>query len=134
MTEAVARRCSVKKVFLEISQNSQKNTCARVSFLISCRPEACNFIWKRLWHRCFPVNFTKFLRTPFLQNTSGRLILQSLIFYKVAAGACNFTKIRLWHKCFPAELAKFLKTPFLQNTSSGCFCTARNFTEKWSPS
>ena len=33
-TEAVARRCSVKKVFLEISQNSQENTCARVSFLI----------------------------------------------------------------------------------------------------
>ena len=21
---------------------------------------------KRLWHRCFPVNFEKFLRTPFL--------------------------------------------------------------------
>ena len=31
---AVARRCSVKKVFLEISQNSQENTFARVSFLI----------------------------------------------------------------------------------------------------
>ena len=30
--EAVAQRCSVKKVFLEISQNSQENTCARVSF------------------------------------------------------------------------------------------------------
>ena len=26
------RRCSVKKVFLEISENSQENTCARVSF------------------------------------------------------------------------------------------------------
>ena len=25
----------------------------------------------RLWHRCFPVNFAKFLRTPFLTNTSG---------------------------------------------------------------
>ena len=25
---------------------------------------------KRLWHRCFPVNFAKFIRTPFLQNTS----------------------------------------------------------------
>ena len=24
---------------------------------------------------CFPVNFEKFLRTPFLQNTSGRLLL-----------------------------------------------------------
>ena len=34
MTEAVAQTCSVKKVFLEISQNSQENTCARVSFLI----------------------------------------------------------------------------------------------------
>ena len=32
--EAVVRRCSVKKVFLEISQNSQETTCARVSFLI----------------------------------------------------------------------------------------------------
>ena len=25
---------------------------------------------KSLWHRCFPVNFAKFLRTSFLQNTS----------------------------------------------------------------
>ena len=29
--EAVARSCSVKKVFLAISQNSQKNNCARAS-------------------------------------------------------------------------------------------------------
>ena len=26
---------------------------------------------KSLWHRCFPVNFAKFLRTLFLQKTSG---------------------------------------------------------------
>ena len=32
--EAVAQRCSVKEVFLEISQNSQENNCTRVSFLI----------------------------------------------------------------------------------------------------
>ena len=30
--EAVVQLCSVKKVFLKISQNSQKNTCVRVSF------------------------------------------------------------------------------------------------------
>ena len=30
---------------------------------------------KKLWHRCFPVNFAKFLIAPFLQNTSGRLLL-----------------------------------------------------------
>ena len=26
---------------------------------------------KWLWHRCFPMNFAKLLRTSFLQNTSG---------------------------------------------------------------
>ena len=31
--ETVVQRCSVKKVFLEISKNSQENACARVSGL-----------------------------------------------------------------------------------------------------
>ena len=30
-TEGVAYSCSAKKVFLEISQNSQENTCVRIS-------------------------------------------------------------------------------------------------------
>ena len=34
-TEAVVCRCSVKKVFLKMSQNSQENACARVSLLIN---------------------------------------------------------------------------------------------------
>ena len=38
--EAVAQRCSVKKLFSEISQNSQENTCARFSFLIKLKKEA----------------------------------------------------------------------------------------------
>ena len=29
-------------------------------------PEAYNFIKKGFWHKCFPVNFAKFLRTSFL--------------------------------------------------------------------
>ena len=33
-TEADVKRCSVEKVFLEISQNSQENTYARISILI----------------------------------------------------------------------------------------------------
>ena len=65
--------CFTKKVFLEISQDSQESICARVFFLIKLQ------VWglqqKSLWYRCFPVNFVKFLRTPFLQNTSGRLLL-----------------------------------------------------------
>ena len=31
LTEAVFRKCSVKMMLLEISQNSQENTCASVS-------------------------------------------------------------------------------------------------------
>ena len=53
----VARTCSVKKVSFKISQNSMENTCARA------RP--ATLLKKRLWNRCFPVNFTKFLRQPF---------------------------------------------------------------------
>ena len=71
MTEAVAQRCSMKKAFLEILQNSQENTCATVYFLIKLQA-FCNFIKKEtIWHRCFPVNSAKFLRNIFLQNTSG---------------------------------------------------------------
>ena len=33
---------------------------------------------KRLWHKCFPLSFVKFLRTPFLENTSGRLLLEMI--------------------------------------------------------
>ena len=63
--KAVVQKCSVKKVFLEISQNSHEITCARVSFLIKLQVWSATLLKKRLWHRCFPVNFVKFLRTPF---------------------------------------------------------------------
>ena len=69
--EAVSRRYFVKKVLLLISQNSQKNTCARDSFnkVAGLRPAT---LLKSLWHTCFPLNFAKFLRALFFwQNTSG---------------------------------------------------------------
>ena len=96
--KAVVRRCSVKKVLLEIFQNSQENTCDRDSFLIKLQAtrvsfliklQACNFIKKRLWrpatllkkglcHRCFPVNFEKFLKTPFFTEHLQWLLLIAL--------------------------------------------------------
>ena len=65
------QRRSIKKGALKISQNSQEDSCARVPV-----PKACNLWKKRLWHKSFPENFTKSLRTHFLQNTSGWLLLQ----------------------------------------------------------
>ena len=64
VTEAVVQRCSVKKVFLEISQGLQENTCARISFLTKLKP--ATLLKTRLWYRCFPMNFVKFLRAPIL--------------------------------------------------------------------
>ena len=82
--EVVAHRCSVKKVFLEVLQNSQGNVCARVSFLIKLQAPI-TLLKKRLWHRCFPVNFTKFLRTTFFTEHLWWLLLhitdQLVIYY-----------------------------------------------------
>ena len=59
IAEAVTRNCSIKKVFLEFSQNSQENKHL-------CQPESTTLLKKRLWDRSFPVDFANFLRTPFL--------------------------------------------------------------------
>ena len=50
-SEAVARSCSVRKSVPK------------------------NFAKKRFWYRCFPVNFAKFLRTPFLAEHLRWLLL-----------------------------------------------------------
>ena len=38
--------------------------------ILQSRCQACNLIKRRLQHKCFPTKFAKFLRAPFLQNTS----------------------------------------------------------------
>ena len=61
-TEALVQRCSLKKVFLEISQNSQENTYVRVSFLIKrlCLLELTPLICRE-----------KFRKKPFLALAVG---------------------------------------------------------------
>ena len=62
------RRCSVKKVFLKILQHSQ-HLCQSLFFNKVAGLSLASLLKKRLWHRCFPVNFVKFLRTPFFNRT-----------------------------------------------------------------
>ena len=52
--------------------------CTRDYFYKQKQPRPSTLLKKRPWHKCFPANFVKFLRTPFLQNTSGRLVLCKL--------------------------------------------------------
>ena len=55
-------------VFLKILQNSQENTSARLPFFkrnsATLLKKPATLLKKRLWWKCFPVNFAKLLRTP----------------------------------------------------------------------
>ena len=54
-----------KGVLRNFAKFTGKQLCQSLLFN-KAADRACNFIKKRLWHRCFPVNFAKFLRIPFL--------------------------------------------------------------------
>ena len=61
--------CSVKKGALRnFAKLTVKHLCQ--SLFLN------NSIKKETLAQCFPVNFAKFLRIPFLQNISGRLLLE----------------------------------------------------------
>ena len=67
------RICSKRKGVLRNFANlTRKHLCQSLFF-----DKVAGFsLWKEmLWHRCFHVNFVKFLRTLYLQNTSGKLLL-----------------------------------------------------------
>ena len=68
-TKAVTWRCSVKKVFLEISQNSQENTCVKL--------KACNFIKKETLAQLCACEFCEISQNIFSENTSRWLLLDS---------------------------------------------------------
>ena len=60
-----------------------------IAFRHSYSPRAAS-----VWHRCFPVNLpAKFLRTTFLQNTSGRLLLKVSFFLFFSLFFLEFWKL-----------------------------------------
>ena len=68
-------RCSVKKGALRnFAKFSGKHLCQSLFFYKVAGIRPSTLFIKKLWHSCFPVNFAKFLGTPFLQNTSRRLL------------------------------------------------------------
>ena len=58
--EAVTQICSVKKVFLQILQNSQENNCVKVA--------SCNFTKKQTLAQVFSSEFCEIFKNPFLQR------------------------------------------------------------------
>ena len=73
------KRCYSKILFADLLQNRfskefrkfhRKTPVLESLFTNVTGLQRCNFIKKRLQHRCFPVKFAKFLRTSFWQNAS----------------------------------------------------------------
>ena len=66
------QRCSIKKSGLKnFAIFRGKYLCQGLFFNKVVGLRSVTALKKRLLDRCFPVKFVKFLRTPFLQNTSG---------------------------------------------------------------
>ena len=68
LSAQVVQRCSVKKVFLKISQDSQEKTCVRVS--VTCvKPHSATLFKMRLGQKCFPLSFEfrKILKLFFIE-------------------------------------------------------------------
>ena len=68
-TEAVVQRFAVKKVFLEIWQDSQENTCARVSFLIKLEGSGLPLFEKETLAHVLSCEFYKISKNTFLYRT-----------------------------------------------------------------
>ena len=68
------QRCSVKKGVL---RNFAKFTGKHL-----CQAAPATLLKKRLWRRCFPVNFAKFLRTPFFAEHLCWLLLSLILNFR----------------------------------------------------
>ena len=61
-----------KGVLRNFAKFTGKHLCQSLFFQWSCK----KLLKKKPWHRCFPVNFAKFLRTPFVKEQLRWLLLQ----------------------------------------------------------
>ena len=92
-----------KGVLRNFAKFTGKHLCQSLFFnkVTGLRPEACNFIKKETLVQVFPVEFAKFLRTPFLTEHLRWLLLQ----WKVHS--CNETSHDNIIRCFKEGLGAF---------------------------
>ena len=75
--EAATRGVLQKKVVLKnFTKFTGKLLCQSLLFSKVVGLRTATLLKKRLWHRFFPVNFVKFLRTPFLPEHLRWLLLK----------------------------------------------------------
>ena len=102
-SETVDQRCSVKKVFLEILQNSPENICkVNKASKVLVKLQAWGTSGTTPWHKCFPVNFFKCFSCETSKNTSGGCFchlskyfdkLYGNVVYKMQIQMSNFIQV-----------------------------------------
>ena len=96
--KCVVRRCSVKKVFLEISQNSQENTCAFIkketlAQVFSCK--LCEISKKNFFYRALPVAASKFCQCLCIQGIFVVFIEKLYLTYASKRNNIKLTKFQV---------------------------------------
>ena len=112
-TEAATRGVLWKGAPINFTKFTGKHLRQSLLFNKITDLKAATLLKKKLWHKCFPVNFAKFLRTPYLQNTSERLLL---ILFVACFFIFSFTKNFRNEKVASCEKSRLvenrLKSPF----------------------
>ena len=132
-----------KGVFRNFAKFSGKHLCKNLFInKVAGLSLSMQLYWKkRFLHRCFPVNFVKFLRTSFLTEHlwwlflvlqhrcsykfldihKKILVLRSLFNTVRDLKACNFNKKETSTQAFSREYHNIFKNGFFMEHSGGCF-------------
>ena len=86
-----------KGVLRNFAKFTGKHLCQSLFLnkVVGLRPAA--LLKKRLWHKCFPANFAKYLRTPLLPKNHSRLLVE-----RITVISNIFTKF--WSTCAASPL------------------------------
>ena len=67
---------SKRGVLRNFAKFKGKHLCQSLFFIKVAGLRPATLLKKRIWHRCFPMNFSKFLRIPFLTEHLWWLLLK----------------------------------------------------------
>ena len=92
-----------KRVLKNFAKFIGKHLCRSLFFNEVAGLSLATLLKKRHWHRCFPVNFVKYLEHFFIEHLRWLFPLKSLF---------NFIEIALQHWCSPVNLLHIFRTLF----------------------
>ena len=108
---AATRDVLQEKVFWEISENSQENICARISFLIKLQADACNHIKKETLTQVFFCEFYEISKNSFFTE-------------HLWVTASDTTVCRYFNRCFIWLYQKILRDLVYATEACSEYCQA----------